>query len=318
MILYNNRGDFMHQFIGEQWAYNLFNNIAIYATIISSLFYFKSKRKSISLYSRRAIYFVSRASGFLGKFVEIILVSLESAVFAGIALLSTNFNWPFGNLVGTGANYFGMLFSVSVIWFLISLIFIANPLKQIDIATMFLPTHLFLVKIACYCQGCCWGIPWEYGPYNHHPDHPGNQVPVQAIEAFWAVLIFIFLLCYRKKAKTGTMFPMYMILYGGTRFFSEFFTAAYPDIIGPFNTYQLLCVLSIIIGIILLIIVKLFGDKMQAVFEKPHKKFELMVAEKEEQDAIKLARKKAQAEADEIKRLKNIKHAREKAKARKK
>lgn len=307
----------MYRFFGDQLAYNLFNSLSIYVVIISSLFYFKSKRKAMSLYSRYAVYYTSRISTLLGKIVEIVLVSLESVILAGAAALSTDLNWPFGNLVGTGANYFGMLFSVSVVWFLISLIFIANPLKQIDIATMFLPPFLFFIKLACFFQGCCWGIPWEYGPYNHHPDHPGNQVPVQAIEAFWAVLIFIFLLCYRKKAKPGMVFPMYMILYSATRFFSEFLTAAYPDVLGPFNMYQILCVIGIAVGLLMLLIVKHFGDRIQAFFEKPHKKFELKVAQREEREAIRLIEENAQAEIERLERLEKAKLARQKAKARK-
>ncbi len=303
----------MHQNFGDLNAYNLFNTISVVATIISSLFYFKTKRKSISLYSRYAIYFASRKSAFWGKTVEIILVLLESLILAGVTLLSPLSNNSFGELVGTGVNYFGLLSTFSIILFIASLILVANPLKQIDVATMFLPVHLFFIKIACFCQGCCWGIPWEYGPYNHNLNHPGNQVPVQAIEAFWAVAILVFLLIYRKKAKTGTMFPMYMILYSATRFFSEFFRRE-ENVLWIFKTYHLLCLAGIAVGLLMLLVVKLFGDKISAFFDKPHKNFELKVAQKEEQKALKLA----DETAAEIERLEKVRIARAKAKARKK
>ena len=307
----------MHQFFGDQLAYNLFNNISICAAIISSLFYFKSKRKSVSLYSRYAVFYTSRISTLLGKIVEIILVSLESVVLAGVAILSTTLNQPFGNLVGTGANYFGTLFFVSILWFLISLILIANPLKQIDIATMFLPPFLFFVKLACFCQGCCWGIPWEHGLYNHHPDHPGYQVPVQAFEAFWAVAIFIFLLWYRKKAKCGTMYPMYMILYSATRFCSEFFRRE-ENVVWIFKTYHLLCIAGFIIGLALLLIMRKHGERLSDFFENPHIKFEQKVAEYEEKKLIEQIENEAKAKADEIERKEKARLARERAKARKK
>lgn len=307
----------MHRYIADIRAYDLFNNISTLAVIVSSLFYFKTKRKSIGLYSRLAIHFSSRRSALLGKNVEIILVSLESLVLAGVTLISPLFNKPFGNLVGTGVNYFGLLSTVSLILFIASLVLMANPLKQIDIATMFLPVHLFFIKIACFCQGCCWGIPWEYGPYNHRPGATGNQVPVQAIEVFWAMVIFIFLLKYRKKAKTGTMFPMYMLLYCSTRFCSEFLRRE-QNVWWIFKTYHLLCLTGIAVALLMLLFVKLFGDKLSVYFDNLCNNFELKVVQKEELKAIKLAEEKAQAEAAEIERLEKVRRAREKAKARRK
>ncbi len=268
------RGDFMCQYIFGQSAYDFFNTFAIIATVITSLFYFKTKRESLSLYSKKALLFASEKNNIFAKLVEVVLVLLETFILVGGTMISTLFNWSFGEMLNTGLNYFGLLFFVSVVWFLISVIMKASPLKQIDIATMFLPVHLFFIKLACFCNGCCWGVPWEHGPYNHHYDHPGNQVPVQAIEAGLAVVILVLLLIYRKKAKTGTLFPMYMILYSATRFPVEFFSAAHDKIIGPFNTYHILCVVGVVIGIIMLIFVKYFGKKITEFFETPHQRLD--------------------------------------------
>lgn len=308
----------MYRYIGNTSSYALFGVIGFIVCALSSLCYFKSKQNVKSLYSSCAVYFATRKNVRLGKIVEVFLFSFESLLMVYmIDVAVANVNRPFGQLVGTGANYFGGLFAALSLWFVLCNALIINPLKQIDITTMYLPVHLFFAKIACFCQGCCWGIPWEYGPYNHHPNHPGNQVPVQAIEAFFALAIFIFLLVYRKKAKTGTMFPIYVILYSATRFFSEFLTAAYPDVLGPFNMYQILCVIGIAVGLLMLLIVKHFGDRIQAFFEKPHKKFELKVAQREEREAIRLTEEKAQAEIERLERLEKAKLARQKAKARK-
>lgn len=308
----------MYLYFGELKAYDLFNTIGFYACLLSSLFYFKSKQNAKSLYSRVVISFVSRKNERLGKIVEIILLSFESLLMAYmIDFALASFNRPLGKLVGTGANYFGCLFTISLIWFILCMIFVINPLKQIDIATMGLPVYLFFGKIACFLQGCCYGIPWEHGPYYCNPYHPGKQVPTQLIETFWVVLIFIFLLKYRKKAKPGTIFPMYMILYSATRFCSEFLRRE-DNVLWIFKTYHLFCIAGVVIGLLLLLIVKLFGDKIQNIFEKPHKKFELKIAQKEEERALKLAEEKALAEAAEIERLEKVRLARARAKARKK
>ena len=190
-------------------------------------------------------------------------------------------------------------------------------MKQMDIVAPLLPLRLVFLKIACYFNGCCWGIPWEYGPYNHHYDHPGNQVPVQAIEAFWAFSIFVFLLIYRKKAKPGTIYPMYIILYSATRFCSEFFRRE-ENVLWIFKRYHLLCLAGVTIGLVLLFIVKIWGNKIQNLFEKPHKNLDLKIAQYKNQQALKLAEERAQAENERLDRLEKAKLAREKANTRKK
>ena len=283
IIFTNLRGEFMHRFFGEQDAYGLFNLWSYYAIMISCLFFFKIKRKSMGLWSTYVIDFVSKWNKKLAVVVEYVLSCIEMILFAQVLDYTCgNLNRPFGDLVGTGANYFAVIFTIAVFWSIVSLVIRANPLKQLDMATFLIPVQLVFLKLACFFNGCCWGIPWEYGLYNYHPNHPGKQVPVQAIEILFALVIFILLLWYRKKAKPGTIYPMFMILYGGTRFFSEFFTAAYPDIIGPFNMYQILCTISVVIGVVLFFVVRKYNEKISDFFEKPYKKYEAEKTKKED------------------------------------
>ncbi|MBQ4644213.1 MAG: prolipoprotein diacylglyceryl transferase [Clostridia bacterium] len=276
----------MHQFFGDLNAFDFFNNIALYVTIISSIFFVKAKTQAMGLYSKYVLFYVSKKGLRAKKILEYFLAFIEMFILMAISLISAFFNAPLGNLLNTGVNYFGNLFSIAPLVFIFSLIIMANPMKQMDIVTLLLPIRLFFVKLACYCQGCCWGISWKYGPYNHHYDHPGNQVPVQAIEAFWAIAILFFLLVYRKKAKTGTLFPIYMILYSGTRFFSEFFRNE-ENVLWIFKTYHLLCLVGIAIGLIMLLIVKIFGEKITEHFENSHRKLDLKIAQHEEQKGMR-------------------------------
>ncbi len=308
----------MYRYFGEQAAYGLFNTIAFYFLVISCFFYYNTKKANMGFWSKNVICIVSRKNNTLSKIATFILASVESLVLAFALSLSTFNNVSFGDTVGTGANYFATLIYAPLFWCLASLILFANPIKQIDIATLFAPSYLFFVKLACFFNGCCWGIAWEHGLYNSHYDHPGKQVPVQAIEAFFALAIYVFLLIYRKKAKPGTVYPMYLILYSFTRFFSEFLTAAYPDVLGPFNTYQILCTLGFVIGLILFFIMRKRGEKLSDFFDS----IPLMMKEKirsiKEQKALSAADAKAQEEIAEKERLEKVRLAREKAKARKK
>ncbi len=299
----------MHQFINNTLAYNMFNSYAGTVALIFCLFLYGFKRNSISLYSEKILYALAKKSIILKNIVKVILVCSELLLITELSILASVFNKPFGDLVGTGANYFGILIVAPIAWFVVSLILVSNPLKQSDIATLVLPVFLFVIKIACYCQGCCWGIAWEHGPYNHHADHPGNQVPVQAIEAGLAIVILIFLLIFRKTAKPGQLFPAYLITYSATRFPVEFFSAAHEKIAGPFNTYHFLCIAGVAVGIIMLIINKYYGEKMMEYFERPHKKLE------EKENELKRLKEEVM-ETEEIERKEKIRLAREKAKAR--
>lgn len=299
-----------------QTAHGLFNSFGAIMAIVASLFFIKSKAKSLSLFSHCAIAATSHYNVTLGKVVTYILAAIEGFFLAYIGNQTANLNGFMGELVGTGVNYFGGLFMYAVPWFFVSVIFISNPIKNIDILTMTLPFRLIFIKLACFFNGCCWGIPWEYGPYNYNFDHPGKQVPLQAIEAIIALLIFVFLVIYRKKAKPGTIFPMYLILYSFTRFFTEFLSGANPNIIGPFNTYHVLCAIGFVIGLISFILAAKFGKKLSEFFDS----IPLMIQKKLEpfkkKKALAAEQVKAQEELAEQERLEKVKLARAKAKAR--
>ena len=313
------RGEFMHRYFGDTVAYGLFNTLSVVIPLILSLFCFKSKKESISLYSECAIRALSRIELKIGKFalnigkiLKLLLVSLESLIMVYIATISSS-NREFGNLVGTGANYFALLFTTWLFVILASILILSNPIKQLDFTTQILPIHICVVRLACFFNGCCWGIPWEHGPYNYHPSHPGNQVPVQAIESGFAFAIFLFFLWYRKKAKPGTMFPMYMILYSSARFFNEFFTADYPAVLGPFKVYHILCVNSVVVGLVLFFLMRKYGEKLSDLFESLQDRLEELLAKHNENRKIKIEEEKAKEEADKLERREKAKAARAKA-----
>lgn len=305
----------MYRFFGETDAYSLFNTLARVLTIVASLLYFNIKKDSISLYSRTVINFIEQKKLKIGKIkiekiVEFILVSVELLLMGYLPSLAAKVNRPFGSLVGTGGNYFGLLTVVWLVVILISVLILSNPIKQLDLVAIFLPFRMIFTRLACFFNGCCWGIPWEYGPYNYHYDHPGNQVPVQAIEAGFVLIIFLFLLWYRKRARPGTMFPMYLFLYSGLRFFNEFFTAADPDIIGPFNMYHILCAIGVVVGLVTFFVMRKYGEKISSAFDRTvNNKIDEITRKKKQ----KIVEENERAEAEMKERLEKAKAARAKA-----
>lgn len=208
----------------------------------------------------------NKVLNFLSK--DYLWLILEIFIMAYFIQYYGVFNRPFGKLVGTGANYFALLFINGAIYILYCCIVGINPLKQLDWATPSYPLALIFSKFACFAAGCCYGIEWEHGLYSYRNEK--YEFPVQLIEIFWALAIFIFMMFYKKKAKTGTLFPTYLILFSGTRFFSEFLRRE-KNVLGPLKTYHILCIIGVVVGIILLFVVKKYGDKINTHFDKPYR-----------------------------------------------
>ncbi len=308
----------MYRFFGDKSAYTFFGDIAYYMLLISPFFFYKLKQEAMGLYSKRLIALASRKHPTIGKIISVILLIVESLLVTYMIDIAGSTNRAMGNLVGTGANYYGLLTFAPLVCLPVILILFINPLKQMDITTLSLPFFLIFIKLSCLFNGCCWGIPWEYGMYNYHFDHPGRQVPVQLLEILSALAIFIFLLFYRKKAKTGTLYPIYLISYSILRFITEFFRADNKKIFWQFNAYHFLAVAGVVVGILMIIFVNRYGDKIQEIFENPQGKLMKKIEQYKELKAQKLAEEKAQFELEEAERKEKVRLARQKAKARKK
>ncbi len=210
---------------------------------------------------------LSQNHGKISRYLVNTMPVLESETFTMAYIMFVFLNRILGDAIGTGANYFGAFFIVPILWIMLSVNYGANPLEQVDFISTCLPFYLIFVKLSCFTAGCCMGIPWEHGMYNITEDQ--YQVPVQLIEAFWGVLILIILTIYRKKAKVGTVFPMYAILYCSTRFCSEFLRIE-ENVLGPLKIYHILCLIGIVYGIIFWIVVAKCRDRVNAYYDKKY------------------------------------------------
>lgn len=178
----------------------------------------------------------------LWAFLETFLISYLQYYAPGI------FNRALGVLLDTGANYFGLIFSAPILIWVACLLLRIDSRAQMDLITPAYPLALVPVKIACYAGGCCCGFEWEHGFYN--PITRLIEFPSQLLESAVALIIFIFLLCLKNRMKKGTVFPIYLIVYSGTRFFTEF-TRCEPAVFLGLKTYQLLCIAGVVTGTLL-------------------------------------------------------------------
>ena len=259
----------MHIFLGESdiVVYSIMGLIAVHVAFLYGLTQLGAKKKkATSYYAQSLAHQYSKGNNkiyniiiYSWNFIEVITMIYISYVCVGL------FNWGLGQVLHTGGNYFGLIFAIMLIWPVISFLFGTNPLKQLDILTPALAAFLFCIKFACFCAGCCHGIPWEHGLFNHKFNE--YQVPVQLIEMFWALMIFIVLIAIRNKVKDGTIFPLYILLYSATRFFSEFLRAD-PNVFGIFKTYHILCLIGIMFGVLLYVFIGTYRAQINGFFDR--------------------------------------------------
>lgn len=194
------------------------------------------------------------------SFVEYILLTY-------ILILPLTFmNDIFGEIFTNGtANYFGSLFTYPLIFFPAAVIIGINPVEYFDRLAPVYPLTLIPIKLACFCAGCCSGVESRFGLY--FPTEEKVLFPVQLVEAGCALIIFLILNKYRHKAKKGTVFPLFVILYSSTRFISEFWRSE-ENVFGILKTYHILCLVGIAVGLGELAAAIIFGDRLSAFFER--------------------------------------------------
>lgn len=288
---------FRYLYIGDSpiYLYNFsvyFESIAIIIYLITQV---KRRKEPLGCHTYFLTCALSSKKKTLRPILNYIFAFVELFLFMILSNSLKAINGALGDLLNTGANYFGMLFVMPFAWFALSLVLGSNPLTQMDLVAPILPLMLIFIKIACFTAGCCWGIPWEHGFYNRYH---GNeyQVPVQLIEAFWALAIFIFFLFYKKKARQGTLLPLYTILYSATRFCSEFLRHE-ENVLGPLKLYHLLCIAGVVYGIILWLAVEKYRTPINEFYDKYETRLVGKYRATTEEENEEIARKKQSIKA---------------------
>lgn len=191
---------------------------------------------------------------------------VSAAVFCGLTLagllLLLVLNQKFGDWFTNGnKNYYGSLTAWLIAFPVLTSFLKISPLKALDLLAPGLPMSLTISKLACVCYGCCYSFEMP-GSLYFNINTNRYEFPVQMVEALVAFLIFIFLLWYRTRIyKQGTLFPLYVAVYSGSRFLTEFLRDDLPDVTGGFDAYQILSVVYLIIGLLLFMAVRKYGDR---------------------------------------------------------
>ena len=173
------------------------------------------------------------------------LLTMSLIFYQALLLLNSTFADWFTE--GNG-NYYGNLTAWLIVMTLLPMIFKVSPLKTMDLLATGLPLSLFVAKLACFFHGCCSGIKLS-GSWYYNLRTLQHEFPVQLLEAIVAQALYHFLCWYQKRNKiAGSVVPVYLILYAASRFVTEFFRADLPNVLGPFDAYQVMSVVYALLG----------------------------------------------------------------------
>ena len=234
--------------------YYLLNVLMFVPILIFNLSQFGRKKLILSK-KTRSIISNSRKARVKNLYIllEIIIISLLQYALIPIC------NSILGNLTNSSFNYFGLLFIGPVVLTIVFFFSGLDVLKHIDLITPAYPLALIVAKLGCFCYGCCYGIACSFGLYNH--SNKDVEFPIQLVEAGLALMMFVFLMFIRRKTKEGTLFPIYLITYSATRFFSEFLSHE-ADLLWILKRYHLFSLSGIVVGVIELYLVTKKKNKL--------------------------------------------------------
>lgn len=229
--------------------YDLLNTVACFALLVYNLLNYRKKKELLSCIAHSAMgRFAGEKTGWPNKVLSLVefWTVLEIFIFSCVQyMVPLLFNVIVGNLLNTGANYFGMVLFAPWVVVGLCLMLKIDPLAQMDLIAPAYPLALFFSKIACHFGGCCRGKEWPNGLYN--PISRLIEFPAPFLEAGVALLLFIALLCVKSRLPRGTVFPIYLMVYSAIRFFTEFFRCE-PEVFLGLKTYHFLCIVGVIVG----------------------------------------------------------------------
>lgn len=185
-------------------------------------------------------FFVLRKAERLGLLFEDTLILIAVSIGAGLLsgallyiavtyrikeLLVMISNGDFSFLKNVGLVFYGGLIGGVLGGLICSKLLNINIVSLERCVVPYVPIGHAIGRIGCLLAGCCYGFPYDGVFAVRSVFSPGSNTyfPVQIVEAFFDVLIAVFLLFYTKKerSKYNVLFS-YLCLYSILRFCLEF------------------------------------------------------------------------------------------------
>lgn len=153
---------------------------------------------------------------------------LSAAVLTVLGVLGAKLMYVLENGGFGGISYYGAVFFPPLFMVLLALLLRMPPLTLLDLCAPAECVMLALLKVLCLKNGCCGGRLLFTAA-------SGTEVyfPSQIIELLNALVLMVMLLwLIRKGTWQGRIYPIYMLLYGITRFILNLLRDTKPFLLG--------------------------------------------------------------------------------------
>ena len=153
---------------------------------------------------------------------------LSAAVLTVLGVLGAKIMFLLESGFWAGASFYGAVFFPPLFMVLLALLLHVPPLDLLDLCAPAECVMLAILKIQCAVNGCCGGI-----LLTSTADGVYIRFPSQIVELLNALALMIVLLHFiHKGVWRGRIYPMYMLLYGITRFVFNLLRDTTPFLLG--------------------------------------------------------------------------------------
>lgn len=242
----------------------MYDLVGVFGLFILVFFLILQKKKKDRITGALSLFLQSNIDNYLPKTWIVKLLSsvkfwtlFEFSIFLFINLWCFLFaGYDFANrfMYGRVTDFYGFIYETTFFLLIFCLIFRIDYLKILDLIT---PNFAFMsgfLKLACLFHGCCnTGTFWKYGYFNQNTQQ--LEFPIQLIECFASIAIFLFLIYYKRKCIYGTLFPLFLMLYSLFRYIIQFFKET-NIVLYNFDLQQIVSITSFCISILIYILIK--------------------------------------------------------------
>lgn len=153
---------------------------------------------------------------------------LSAAVLTVLGVLGAKLMFLIESGFWAGTSFYGAVFFPPMIMVLLALLLRVPPLALLDLCAPAECVMLAILKMQCAVNGCCVGILLTITA-----DGTYIRFPSQIIELLNALVLMVILLrLIRKGTWQGRIYPIYMLLYGITRFILNLLRDTKPFLLG--------------------------------------------------------------------------------------
>lgn len=153
---------------------------------------------------------------------------LSAAVLTILGVLGAKLMFLIESGFWAGTSFYGAMFFPPLFMVLLALLLRVPPLALLDLCAPAECVMLAILKMQCAVNGCCVGILLTITA-----DGTYIRFPSQIIELLNALVLMVILLrLIRKGTWQGRIYPIYMLLYGITRFILNLLRDTKPFLLG--------------------------------------------------------------------------------------